>query len=145
MSPMEYERTEYPRPQFERSSWMNLNGEWDFTFDDHNEGEHDAWYEEPTFDQTINVPFSYETKASGIGIETFHPYVWYHRTFNIPIDEKGKRTILRFQASDYIPHFCDIIRRLKKVNERYYDFKRLIISQECGSMGCLLVDIKADR
>ena len=99
---MEYERTEYPRPQFERSSWMNLNGEWDFTFDDHNEGEHDAWYEEPTFDQTINVPFSYETKASGIEIETFHPYVWYHRTFNIPIDEKGKRTILRFQASDYI-------------------------------------------
>ena len=24
---------EHPRPDFERSNWINLNGEWDFTFD----------------------------------------------------------------------------------------------------------------
>ena len=26
-------RAEYPRPQFERTEWMNLNGEWTYTFD----------------------------------------------------------------------------------------------------------------
>ena len=26
-------RAEYPRPQFERADWMNLNGEWSFTLD----------------------------------------------------------------------------------------------------------------
>lgn len=26
-------RKEYPRPQFERAAWVNLNGEWDYTFD----------------------------------------------------------------------------------------------------------------
>ena len=26
-------RPEYPRPQFERSTWQNLNGTWTYTFD----------------------------------------------------------------------------------------------------------------
>ena len=26
-------RAEYPRPQFERSEWVNLNGEWTYEFD----------------------------------------------------------------------------------------------------------------
>ena len=26
-------RKEYPRPQFERSSWVNLNGTWSYCFD----------------------------------------------------------------------------------------------------------------
>ena len=26
-------RAEYPRPQFERSEWVNLNGEWNFELD----------------------------------------------------------------------------------------------------------------
>lgn len=26
-------RPEYPRPQFERTDWINLNGEWTYTFD----------------------------------------------------------------------------------------------------------------
>lgn len=102
MSQVKYERIEYPRPQFQREAWLNLNGKWDFTFDDDNEGEKSRWYNDPSFDREIQVPFTYETKASGIGIEEFHPYVWYHRTFSIPEEEKGKRSILRFQASDYL-------------------------------------------
>ena len=31
-------RAEYPRPQFERADWMNLNGEWSFTLDLANTG-----------------------------------------------------------------------------------------------------------
>lgn len=26
-------RPEYPRPQFERKDWINLNGQWTFCFD----------------------------------------------------------------------------------------------------------------
>ena len=32
-------RKEYPRPQFVRDEWINLNGEWDFEFDDLNKGQ----------------------------------------------------------------------------------------------------------
>ena len=28
----------YPRPQFVRENWLNLNGEWNFIFDDENNG-----------------------------------------------------------------------------------------------------------
>lgn len=30
---------DYPRPQFVRTDWENLNGTWDFGFDDENAGE----------------------------------------------------------------------------------------------------------
>ncbi|WP_337018318.1 glycoside hydrolase family 2 protein [Oceanobacillus massiliensis] len=96
-----YQRTEYPRPQFQRTSWKNLNGTWKFAFDDENIGEKEQWTNKPGFTTDIQVPFTYETTASGIGEEAFHPYVWYQRTFEIPEAEIGKRTILRFQASDY--------------------------------------------
>lgn len=96
-----YKRVEYPRPQYKREQWVNLNGLWDFSFDDENIGEKEKWYEESRFEKKINVPFTYETKASGIGDETFHPYVWYFRTFTVDNQEK-ERTILRFQASDYV-------------------------------------------
>ncbi|MFD1953151.1 glycoside hydrolase family 2 protein, partial [Paenibacillus thailandensis] len=42
------------------------------------------------------------TKASGIGEETFHPYVWYQRELDIPKEAEGKRVILHFQAVDYV-------------------------------------------
>ncbi|MDF2961931.1 MAG: glycoside hydrolase family 2 [Paenibacillus sp.] len=48
---------------------MNLNGEWDFRFDDGNLGEQQQWFNGATMDRTIIVPFSYESKASGIGEE----------------------------------------------------------------------------
>lgn len=31
---MNYVRNEYPRPQFKRDGWQNLNGEWEFDFGD---------------------------------------------------------------------------------------------------------------
>lgn len=91
-----YQRKEYPRPQFLRESWVNLNGTWKFSFDDQNMGEKERWYQTSNFTTDIQVPFTYETKASGIGDEAFHPYVWYQRTFEIPKKEVGKRVILRF-------------------------------------------------
>lgn len=94
-------KKDYPRPQLVRGDWHNLNGEWDFRFDDDNVGEKEKWQETFSATHRIQVPFTYETKASGIGDETFHPYVWYSRTINVPAEEAGKRAILHFGAVDY--------------------------------------------
>ncbi|MBV7507578.1 glycoside hydrolase family 2 [Bacillus sp. sid0103] len=101
-------RSEYPRPQFIRKDWINLNGEWEFQFDDANVGEKEKWYQntplsktiDTTFSKTIQVPFTYETDASGIGEKEFHPIIWYRKTIT-NIHRENKRTILHFQASDF--------------------------------------------
>ncbi|MFD0675558.1 MULTISPECIES: glycoside hydrolase family 2 protein [unclassified Paenibacillus] len=94
-------RQEYPRPQFVRADWMNLNGEWDFRFDDGNLGEQQQWFNGATMDRTIIVPFSYESKASGIGEEAHHSNVWYQKKVTLPERYKDKRAVLHFQAADY--------------------------------------------
>lgn len=95
-------RKEYPRPQFVREDWLNLNGQWDFRFDDAGVGETSEWFRSFPGDRKIEVPFAYETKASGIGEEAFHPNVWYRRTFGVPAGQEGKRVLLHFQAVDYV-------------------------------------------
>ncbi|MBB6634649.1 glycoside hydrolase family 2 protein [Cohnella thailandensis] len=92
---------DYPRPQFVRDNWLNLNGKWDFRFDDGNAGEREKWQEKFEGTHEINVPFTYETSASGIGIEEFHPYVWYRKTISVPKEAEGKRAVLHFQAVDH--------------------------------------------
>ncbi|MFC4104149.1 glycoside hydrolase family 2 protein [Paenibacillus xanthanilyticus] len=93
---------DYPRPQFVRENWTNLNGAWRFGFDDANEGERNGWPSHFGGDRTILVPFTYETTASGIGETAHHPNVWYNRALDIPAEAAGKRVLLHFQAVDYI-------------------------------------------
>ena len=93
---------DYPRPQFVREQWQNLNGAWDFAFDDANRGEALRWYRDfPAQRRQIQVPFTYETKSSGIQDESYHPYLWYRRelTAHVPA---GNRMILHFEGSDYL-------------------------------------------
>ncbi|KGE19055.1 glycoside hydrolase family 2 protein [Paenibacillus wynnii] len=94
-------RKDYPRPQFVREEWLDLNGEWDFSFDDENAGEAERWHMHFPAGQKIRVPFTYETKASGIGVQEFHPRVWYRKSLAIPQEAAGKRAILHFQGVDY--------------------------------------------
>ena len=94
---------DYPRPQFVRGNWTNLNGTWDFAFDDQNVGEAEKWYNDFKGDLKIEVPYTYETKMSGIGDETRHDQIWYHRT--IRVDGKRLQThnyILHFEGSDFV-------------------------------------------
>lgn len=94
---------DYPRPQFVRGDWENLNGDWDFRFDDANVGEQEKWYQSFQGTRKITVPFSYETKMSGIEDETVHENVWYSRV--LCVDEKklqDNRYILHFEGSDFI-------------------------------------------
>lgn len=93
---------DYPRPQFVRSAWENLNGAWTFAFDDDHVGCTNGWNSGFASDLTINVPFSYETKQSGIGDETVHDTVWYQRTLTLSKEALGTdRLMLHFEGSDY--------------------------------------------
>ena len=101
---MNQPRPEYPRPQFVRNDWVNLNGEWNFSFDDDNQGINNKWYKDNDYDQKITVPFAYQSELSGIGNTDFHDIVWYERSFTLPSEWNDKRIILHFGAVDYRAH-----------------------------------------
>ena len=94
-------REDYPRPQFVREQWENLNGEWDFAFDDEREGQKMHWEQSFPVCRKILVPFTYETAKSGIQDTTAHSVVWYNRTFYIENPEAKKNVLLHFEGSDY--------------------------------------------
>jgi beta-galactosidase/beta-glucuronidase len=94
----------YPRPQFVRepNSWLNLNGPWDFVFDDRNEGLEGEWFRSFPQARQITVPFTCETSKSGVGDPDSHEVIWYHR--QVPIEKHlhpGKEFVLRFEGCDY--------------------------------------------
>ena len=96
------DRNEYPRPQFRRENWQSLNGEWEFAFDDKNEGiKSGLWQGNKALPLKINVPFTYEYPASGVGDAAQHDVVWYRRTFAIAEGNGGSRALLCFNAADY--------------------------------------------
>jgi|SRR5579871_1272773 len=94
-------RAEYPQPQFERENWVNLNGQWEFEFDDGNRGLTEHWAAGKAFSRHITIPYCFESKLSGIGDTSFHPWAWYRRTLTVPADWKGRRVVLHFGAVDY--------------------------------------------
>ena len=95
-------RPEFPEPQFEREQWQNLNGSWEFEFDDANTGLSRHWENAAhKLGRNIIVPFCFESKLSGIADTAFHPNVWYRRSFDVPSAWKGKRVLLHFGAVNY--------------------------------------------
>ena len=65
-------RPEYARPQLWRPERMNLNGFWDFAFDDLDVGLHDELYTGRSgFDRRIRVPFTFEADQAVSGIAAF--------------------------------------------------------------------------
>ena len=67
----------YPRPRFVRESYACLNGEWNFIFDDENIGEKHKYYNDFSgFGKSvkINVPFAYQSEASGVEDKTDHSF-----------------------------------------------------------------------
>jgi beta-galactosidase/beta-glucuronidase len=87
----------YPRPQLVRQHWQSLDGRWRFMYDDERrfrapDGPRD-------WTHAIEVPFSPESAASGIGDTGFHTVCWYEREFDV-LPGDG-HTILHFGAVDY--------------------------------------------
>lgn len=93
--------TTYPRPDFCRTTWMDLNGCWEFDFDDMQQGELQNWPLSHVYQKTITVPFCFQSAKSGIHDTSYHPCVWYHRTVDIQPGETGTRALLHFGAVDY--------------------------------------------
>lgn len=93
-------RSEHPRPQFVRSHWLCLNGEWGFEVDQGNTGLERGLLERDLKDR-INVPFCPESALSGIGTQDFLNAVWYRREVEIPEEWGSQKVLLHFQAVDY--------------------------------------------
>lgn len=95
---MDVPRKEYPRPQFERTAWINLNGQWDYAFDFSNTGMEKNYPNATGFDDKIMVPFCPESSLSGVGFKDFINNIWYHREIDIPYEWEGKKVLLNFGA-----------------------------------------------
>ncbi len=87
---------EYPRPQLERTDWVNLNGEWEYAIKPKGE------VEPKSFDGNILVPFAVESSLSGVQKEVGDMNeLWYKRTFSVPANWKNKDIVLNFGAVDW--------------------------------------------
>ncbi len=92
---------DYPRPQFVRQNWLNLNGEWNFRFDDQNIGEREEWYKGFDNCNKINVPFAYQAPVSGIDDKSFHQIMWYSRKVTFRKKE-NENVLLHLEGADHI-------------------------------------------
>ena len=91
---------EHPRPDFERSEWLNLNGNWAFEFDKKDEGEKAQWHKgTKKFTQTISVPFPWGSPLSGVKDEA--DIAWYSKKITIKPEWKDKRVFVTIGASDW--------------------------------------------
>jgi beta-galactosidase/beta-glucuronidase len=95
-------RQDYPRPQFERETWVNLNGEWEFEYDDERKGDQEKWYHQHDFSKKIQVPFCFQSELSGIGDTGFQDCVWYRKQVTLPANYNDKKVLLHFGAVDYL-------------------------------------------
>lgn len=85
---------EYPRPALRRDSFENLNGRWQYAIT--------STAQLPAqWDGEILVPYSPESRASGVN-RTLEPGQWLHyrRSFSPPAGQGG-RVLLHFGAVDY--------------------------------------------
>ena len=97
-SPQAVPLPEYPRPQLRRPDWRCLNGWWDYGFSPAGQAVRAS---RGRANGKIMVPFSPETKRSGVG-KTLRPgeILWYRRTVEIPDLPEGRRILLHFGAVD---------------------------------------------
>jgi len=95
-------RPEHPRPDFQRDTWANLNGTWQFRFDPKNQGVEQHWFASgASFDRRIVVPFCWESPLSGIGDTSGQRVGWYRRKITMPEAWQGKQVWLCFGAVDW--------------------------------------------
>ena len=82
---------EHPRPDFQRTQWLNLNGVWEFQFDKENKGLDQNWATGKTeFPLSITVPFPWGSKLSGAVIAIGTTFVLSNLRV-IPIESRERR------------------------------------------------------
>ena len=88
--------SEYPRPQFKRDSYLNLNGIWQCDFCESEEIP-------SKFSYDIVVPFSPEAPLSGVNRKLkSNEYLIYNKTFDLPEKFNKGRVFIHFGAVDQI-------------------------------------------
>jgi hypothetical protein len=91
---------EHPRPDWQRETWQNLNGRWQFQFDADGTGESQGWsrgeWKSPL---EILVPFPWGSKLSGVPDKA--EVGWYARTVRVGPEWQGRRVFLVIGASDW--------------------------------------------
>lgn len=88
--------SEYPRPQFKRDSYLNLNGIWQCEFCESEEIP-------SKFSYDIVVPFSPETPLSGVNrMLKLNEYLIYNKIFDLPDDFNKGKVFVHFGAVDQI-------------------------------------------
>lgn len=92
----EHPLAEYPRPQFKRDSYLNLNGIWQCEFSYNKEFPKE-------YSHNIVVPFSPETELSGVNraLEV-NEYLLYKKEFSLPEGFNKGRVFIHFGAVDQI-------------------------------------------
>ena len=88
-------RLEHPNPQFERESFKNLNGQWEFEI-----GKRKDLIGKPLSGK-IEVPFCPESILSGIGNTDFIPDCVYSKVIELTQEDLQGRLVLHFGAVDY--------------------------------------------
>ena len=85
---------EYPRPQYQRESYVNLNGWWQYAITESKDVPE-------SFDGKILVPFSPESQLSGVERQLLpHQFLHYQTTFCLPKDFNQGKVFLHFGAVD---------------------------------------------
>ena len=95
-------RSEHPKPQFHRDSWMNLNGLWAFEIDNGRSGKaRGLSAADAQLSGQILVPFCPQSELSGVNHKDFLYGVWYRRTVDLTKEQLSGRVVLHFGAVDY--------------------------------------------
>ena len=87
---------EYPRPQFQRDSYLSLNGTWEYAITS-------SPQPPARYDGTILVPYSPESSLSGVGRQLGpDEFLHYRRTFTLPEGFDRGRVLLNVGACDQV-------------------------------------------
>lgn len=91
----------HPNPQRYRKDFLSLNGEWDFCFDENDEGLLNHYELNFPASLKINVPYPYQCEKSGINLPDKQcDVIWYEKTFTV--NDLSKDNIVYFTAVDYL-------------------------------------------
>lgn len=99
---MDIPRKEHPKPQFQRDTWINLNGPWSFEIDNGRSGlARGLSAVGVKLSGQIIVPFCPQSELSGVGHKDFLYGVWYQRTVELTQEQTRGTVLLHFGAVDY--------------------------------------------
>ncbi len=147
-------RPEHPNPQFERESWINLNGEWKFAFDFGKSGMDRKLYldneeAEKSYNMTINVPFCPESKLSGIEYKDFMNAVWYRRSITLSNEQLKGRTLIHFGAVDYECHVYingnEVGKHIGGYSSFAFDITKYVHEGDNSIAVCAIDDLRCGR